>query len=482
MPDSLPRWDLSNLYSGLDSPEFKADFHRLGTLLDELQTLFDQRGIRRAGPTATTSAGDLSPLLQDILQCANAIALLEDLLGAFAYALLTTNSYDAAAARETSKLELLSTRRQQLDVRFKGWVGSLQPAALDAACRDPKLADYRFYLTDAARQSQYLMAEDLENLAAELCLDAGVAFGKLQGNVTSQLKVPFERDGAPTELPITVIRNFLLRYRSRTCASGPITPRSQGWDSIRTTVAACLNGVKGTALTLARRRGRDSVLEVALDDNRIDRPTLDAMLGAIREALPMFRRYLRSQSPQAGTCQRQVAVVGFVRPAGSADRHFTWPEAREFIVEKFGAFSAELGDYAARAFDERWIDAEPRDGKRGGAFCMDVMGVEESRILANFDGSFEQVSTLAHELGHGYHNHCQAGLDAAAARLPFDAGRNRQHLLRNADRRGGLARGLAGRAADDSRNAACGATQVCLDISSRFSSSRPCSSAAPAAS
>ncbi len=86
-------------------------------------------------------------------------------------------------------------------------------------------------------------------------------------------------------------------------------------------------------------------------------------------------------------------------------------EARQFIIDKFAAFDAEMSDFARRAFDEQWIDAEPRDGKRGGAFCMEVLGVEESRILANFDGSFEQSRALAHELGHGYHNYRQRGLE-----------------------------------------------------------------------
>ena len=68
--------------------------------------------------------------------------------------------------------------------------------------------------------------------------------------------------------------------------------------------------------------------------------------------------------------------------------------------------SVERRSFAHRAFDNNWIDAEPRDGKQGGAFCSAVPGVKESRILANFDGSLEQVSTVAHELGHGFHNDC----------------------------------------------------------------------------
>ena len=218
-------------------------------------------------------------------------------------------------------------------------------------------------------------------------------------------------------MPITAVRNFVfdpdpaLRERA-------YRAEQAGWESIRTTVAACLNGVKGTALTLARRRGWPSVLDWAIDDNRIDRPTLDALLGAIDEALPMFRRYLKAKAKKLGLEQLRwwdlFAPVGAERPGGSSGA-----QAREFIVEKFSTFSAtRWAEWPHGLFDHRWIDAEPRKGKRGGAFCMSVEGVEESRILANFDGSFDQVSTLAHELGHAYHNHCQRGLPSLLRGAP----------------------------------------------------------------
>ena len=87
-------------------------------------------------------------------------------------------------------------------------------------------------------------------------------------------------------------------------------------------------------------------------------------------------------------------------------RHYTWPETAEFIVTQFGTFSNRLANLAQRAFDNRWIDAEPRDGKRGGAFCMRIPALKESRVLCNFDGSLDEVSTVAHELGHAFHNEC----------------------------------------------------------------------------
>src|SRR5581483_956723 len=117
------------------------------------------------------------------------------------------------------------------------------------------------------------------------------------------------------------------------------------------------------------------------------------------------------------------------------------------------------------AFDQRWIDAEPRDGKRGGAYCMGVMAIEESRILANFDGSFEQVSTLAHELGHAFHNHCQAGLEPLRRGTPSTLAETASIFCETLVTEAALA--TAGR--DEQlmilEAQLAGATQVCLDIS-----------------
>ena len=247
--------------------------------------------------------------------------MLAETLDSFIHAFVSTDSYNALAAREASKLELVETRRKQLHVRLQGWLGALESLLPELIAGKETLERHAFFLRDTARQSRYLMSEEQEALAAELCLDAGSAFGKLQGNATSQLKVAFEREGRNDLLPITVIRNLSYdpdpEIRRRAYEA-----ELQGWHSIRTTVAACLNGVKGTVLTLNRRRQRPSVLHAALDQNRIDRPTLDALLGAIREAFPMFRRYLSAKARKLG--KQQLAWWDLFAPLGASHASFSW--------------------------------------------------------------------------------------------------------------------------------------------------------------
>jgi pepF/M3 family oligoendopeptidase len=183
----------------------------------------------------------------------------------------------------------------------------------------------------------------------------------------------------------------------------------KAWESVREPLAACMNGVKGTANTFNKHRGRTDALHQAIDMARIDRATLETMLGAMQASFPVFRKYFQAKAKRLG--KDRLAWWDVFAPSGGSGKSYTFDEARDFIVANFNAFSPELAEFARNAFEKRWIDAEPREGKRGGAFCMGLPGVKESRVLCNFDGSLDQVSTIAHELGHAFHNHCayQAG-------------------------------------------------------------------------
>jgi pepF/M3 family oligoendopeptidase len=191
------------------------------------------------------------------------------------------------------------------------------------------------------------------------------------------------------------------------------------WESVKEPLAACMNGVKGWVNTLNEHRGRVDALHEPIDQGRIDRETLRVMLEAMEESFPTFRRYFKAKAGRFG--QETLPWWNVFAPVGKLEKEYTFSEAANFILKNFGNFSDELREFAQRAFDNRWIDAEQRSGKRGGAFCMAVPGVKESRILCNFDGSLDQVMTIAHELGHGYHsfNMYQAGKTALQRQTPM---------------------------------------------------------------
>ena len=243
-----------------------------------------------------------------------------------------------------------------------------------------------------------MMSPAEESLAAEMNLSGGSAWSRLHGNVTSQIGVSVE--GIEGQLPISAVRN-LARDPRREVRRRAYEAELAAWEQHSVPLAAALNGIKGEVNTLTERRGWPAPLDEALFASGIDRQTLDAMLEAARAVFPDFRRYLRAKARALGL--PRLAWYDLFAPVGSQSTAWTYTAAEDFIVSQFSAFSDRLAGLARRAFQEHWIDAEPRTGKRDGAFCMAVRG-EESRILANYSPTFEAVSTLAHELGHAYHN------------------------------------------------------------------------------
>jgi pepF/M3 family oligoendopeptidase len=418
MPDTkvkLPHWDLSNVFKSLDSEDFEDGLRKLDEQLTELESLIEKHGIGRLeGPPS--DVGETAAALDKFITRLNTMFLHWGALRAFVGSFVSTDSYNKVAARRESELDQTGVRVDRIYVRFEAWVGSLEPV-LDRIYEKAPVADeHRLALRDIVDESRFRMDTPLEDLASELLLSGGGVMHKLQGTVTSQLKAPFERDGNKELVPITMIRNLA------TDADEQVRRRAydtelRAWESVREPVAFALNGVKGTAITLSKRRGYDGVLHASLERNRMDQATLDALLGSMREGFPTFRRYFRSKAKKLG--KDSLPWWDLFAPVGTVELEYTWEEASDYIVEQFGTFSDELADFARYAFDHNWIDAEPRDGKRGGAFCMGIRSVEESRILANFDGSFDQLGTLAHELGHGFHNHCQKGLPSLRRGAPM---------------------------------------------------------------
>jgi pepF/M3 family oligoendopeptidase len=276
--------------------------------------------------------------------------------------------------------------------------------------------------------------------------------------------VPVEIKGTRQELPMSVVRN--LAYEpDREVRQQAYRAELQAWERAVLPLAAAMNCIKGEVDTLARRRKWETPLDAALFDNSIDRQTLDAMLEAAHASFPAFRRYLKAKARALGL--PTLAWYDLFAPVGQSTRRWEFAEAAAFIVEQFAGYSQRLSDFAARAFRERWIDAEPREGKRDGAFCM-WLRRDESRILANYKPTFNGVRTLAHELGHGYHNLNLAGRTMLQRATPMVLAETasifcetivRDAALREADRAEQL---------EILEGALQGACQVVVDITSRF--------------
>jgi pepF/M3 family oligoendopeptidase len=412
---TAPRWDLSNIYPGLESNEYQGAVNNLKAKIETQEAFFNQNealmGVDAPLPKLAEAMGQL-------IEGFNAIYDLSATLRAYLNSFISTDSHNTTAMRLQSEFEQANVRLQKLGVRFSAWVGELAPHLPEMIQADRTVGAHAFMLKETAEQSKYLMSAAEEALSAELNLSGANAWSKLQGTVTSQLTVDFELDGKNQKLPMPALIN-LHSHPDAGVRKRAYDAEMNAWQTVREPLAACMNGVKGTVNTLNRLRGRIDALHGPLDQARIDRPTLEAMLGAMQNSFPVFRRYFQAKARRFGS--EKLAWWDIFAPTGKTGRSYTFDEARDFICEHFREFSPEMAAFARHAIENNWIDAEQREGKRGGAFCMGVPLAKESRILSNFDGSLGQVSTLAHELGHGFHNSCiyQAGKTALQRNTPM---------------------------------------------------------------
>ena len=463
--DLLPHWDMTTVYPSLDSPEFTAGFTHVTAEVAALVDLFDQHDVsaRDAAPLTPETVAAVEAVLGQFNAVLDAMATLSFYIAAF----VEVDSRDALAQAKQSELRQHEVILQKLETRLIAWVGTLDVEAVIE--RSAVATNHDFWLREAKRAASHLMSAAEEDLAADLGLTGGTAWSKLHADLTSQLVARIDPDGAgERDLPMSAVRN-LAHHADREVRRRAHDAELRAWEGAATTLAAAMNGIKGEVNTLTTRRGWHQPLDAALVANRIDPETLAVMLGAAQEAFPDFRRYLHAKSRALGVPSLAwYDLFAPVRPVGDTDgRVWTFAEAERFIVERFGASSTRLRDLAARAFRERWIDAEPRAGKGGGAFCA-WLRAGESRILANYTPSYSGVSTLAHELGHAYHNLNQANSTPLQRRDPSTLAETASTFCETIVRHAALDDASPGDQVEILEGVLQDATQIVVDISSRF--------------
>ncbi len=410
-----PRWDLINVYPGLDSPELARDIEWVKEKIEALRLFFEQElsALDEHSPAETLNVA-ISALVDQV----NLLLEKGSTIGAYLHSFIATDSYNQTAMRMDSQFDQVMVEFQKVNVVLESKLGRLRSVLPEVLELGHSAGEHAFPLMEIADQSQYLMSEEKEILTSELHLSSAGAWSKLQGTVTSQKSVEVELNGETQTLPMPALINLYF-HPDEDVRKRAYDTEFEAWESVKEPLAASMNGIKGWVNTLNKQRGRVDALHAPIDQARIDRETLDVMMAAMQDSFPTFRRYFKAKAARFGS--EALPWWNLFAPVGKLEKSFSFDDAAAFIQKNFEKFSPDLKDFARTAFENRWIDAEQREGKRGGAFCMPVPGVKESRILLNFDGSLDQVMTLAHELGHGYHtyNMYQTGKTLLQAQTPM---------------------------------------------------------------
>jgi len=381
-------WNLDPMYKGFDDPAFESDLTAAKEKLDALEALMGK-------------LSDMEPArgLREGVQIQEEVT---DLLGKLVqYSVLrqSANSKDAEAGSNVGRVMALYSRTAAPTAAFQDWAAKL-PNLMELVMADEKLKNYAFLFRNMQEDVRYLLPGQGEEIMARMQLTGGNAWSDLQGYLTST--VPVSYNGGTTNL--SSIRN-LAHDADPAVRKAAFEAELQCYDRIKDAVAFALNSIKLETIHDCQLRGYESPLERVLKNSHMERATLDAMLSAMEEYLPKFWQYLKAKAKVLGH-ENGLPWYDLFAPMGASSTKFTAETARDFLVQLFNEFNPEEADMIAEAFDNAWIDFYPRDGKAGGAFCAGIESLGESRILTNFCGTFSDVVTLAHELGHAYHNSC----------------------------------------------------------------------------
>lgn len=395
-------WDLSVLYHGFDDPQIEKDFAELQKLVGDAK--------------AQLNAGkDALETLETVTDESETIHRLTSALGSFASLTLAADASNEAAQQLMDKLMNFSVQVSVLYAALSRYIGAL-PDLESLIEKSEKLQKIAFYLRRKKADAAHEMAPEIEEWMMRMSLSGGEAFANLRDKLDATLTVDYRGEQIP-----------LAAARAKAYDPDPAVRKDAyeaelaAYAKIEIPMAACLNGIKGESLTLIDAEHFDSILDQSLYNSNMDKATLDAMWTAIREALPEFRKYLHKKGEILGHKNglpfydlfAPIAAPGYVPPS------FTIEEARQKLIDEMSKFTPDMGKFIDHAFENRWIDVFPREGKGGGAFCAELHALDQSRVLTNFAGSFSDVSTLAHELGHAWHNRCMAGLPACMTDAPM---------------------------------------------------------------
>ena len=382
-------WNLNPIYTGFDDPRFEEDLQALRRTVRDLEELTQHL------------TGDSAALLKRGLTLQERLQELAEKLLCYAELRQAACTTDAEAGSKIGKIMGVYSDSAAPVAAFEGWLAAI-PDLDSLIASDPLFEEYRFILERKKLGSLHLLPCIGEKVMAKLKISGSNAWAELQQYLTSTVKVTYRGE----EINLSAVRNLAYSAEAEV-RKDAYEAELACYRSIEDSVAYALNSLKLETLNECELRGYESPLARTLEQSNMEKKTLDAMFAAIDQKLPMFRRYLKAKAHALGH-ENGLPWYDLFAPMGKSSTRFTTQDARDYLVELFSHFDDELSGMVARAFDEEWIDFYPRSGKAGGAFCSGVSCIGQSRILTNFDGTLGDVVTLAHELGHAFHNQCIA--------------------------------------------------------------------------
>lgn len=391
-------WELDSILPHPETTEF-------GAVLEDFK--------RRLGEIAGRSDA-LPPIGSETAKNAAWVGLLKEFealesragdLGSFIACHSAADAGNKLYRQIEARLSALDPLRERISTNLEFALQGATESQLAAWLKtDPWLAGNRFFLEQRRKNAAMRLPKAEELLAADLAVDGIHAWGRLYDRFSGDLRVRVMEKGELVEKSVSQIR---FDSAERSVRQNNFYAADKAWKSITDSCADALNHIAGTRLTQYRRLGLRDHLDMPLHRNRLRRETLEAMWQAVTQRknclLPYFAAKARLLGLPALTWYDTQAPLPQANEGGGSTE-ISYDDGVDAVVRSFRSFSPELGDFARMSVEKRWIEAENRGGKRQGAFCTGLPTKRESRVFMTFTNTHDNVSTLAHELGHAYHS------------------------------------------------------------------------------
>ncbi|MFQ2155420.1 M3 family oligoendopeptidase [Aeromonas hydrophila] len=389
-----PVWLDDHIYAAPDCPAIDADFQRAREALNRLPPLLDEL-------PKTHDINALRHLLRAILACWREVRRLEWNCQVYGYNRLSRDGRDEAA-------RVLLSRGQQLQASLTQlckpvtlfWVRAPEEQ-VRALLQDPELFELAYTIRHDRRQQDQWLSLESEQLIAGLSVDGLQGWGDLYDNLVGRLRPVVE--GQPMGLAQA---DNLLAHPQRARRAAAWHAIQAAWGAEQETVAAILNAINGWRNELTRQRGRErrwDALDVSCHQGHLERVTLETLMTAAGEHKALGRRALRAMA-----CAQQIsdfAPWDLYAPApAAASGLISFEQALALVADAFAGFDPEMGAFARMMAANGWIDAAPSEHRRSGAYSTEYADPPEPRVFLTFEGTLDNVITLAHELGHAWHS------------------------------------------------------------------------------
>jgi oligoendopeptidase F len=388
-------WNLEVIFpGGSQSPQF-AEFL---TLIEQETNQFIQQ-VKQVKPPETLEEGSrLLPLITTLQ--ANLLRFRE--AESFAGCLMAENIADKRAVQLSGRVKSSYADFLSALTLFDELLRCISETVWQSLLNSDLLQDNAFVLNERRALAQQKLSPEQESLINDLAVDGYHGWSDLYNTTVGRIRIPFEENGKVLQLSAGQAFNKLSNS-DRAIRQTLFKQWEATWAEQADFCADALNHIAGFRLQLYKRRGWDSVHQEPLAMNRMSAETLRVMWEVIEQNKAIFVTYLQRKAKLLGL--EQLAWADVDAPLGQINKTYSYEEGAQLITEQFRRFSPLMADFAEEAFDAGWIEIEDRSGKRPGGFCTSFPISEQTRIFMTYAGTANNVSTLAHELGHAYHQH-----------------------------------------------------------------------------